>query len=915
MSGQSLRVAATLVLAAAVSAIACGLPGDASEPIDRATARLEGGLADTPSPERNAAVRVFAGDIMCSGTLISPLRVLTAEHCTKDPAIAEKVTDFYYKYTPMGREVLFGVTETQRKTQKVVIQHGWRLSEKASTLETAFKEDIAVLALSSIPPSSFGVTPVHPWETTPSVVECPLSFSAMALGYGTLYPPDLSRGRVDGLPITCSMSQGCQSSGRIVVKGDSGGPIFATVSGRTLVCGALSGWIVNDVWAPSFLGINRDLVTATARTSAGLWVGEVPEGLNDRDGDLVPDDFDNCPDYPNPSQEDTDGDTIGDHCDNCPGQSNIFQEDTNLAAEEATIGLKKPTPGQVQLVRPIDYVFSRWPGDKCDNNPLLDLSPGGIYPTSPARTRTCTKRTRATGCVLMTNQQCDVGDGNRIEALGMLGKPETVGLEKLASNTAVRRCTCPEGIGTEGDCSDADNPDLRCPRGDMVTSVGPTARWQPVRLERFADRTLLRYGDYYIAAKHRVGDADEQELGWNYADDGFALGSPPDAGVVTSVFDGVLWTWVRNSTFGDTAPPVTNLPDPAETLRQVIVRAKLQEIGRTHQRDFVCDALDYRPLPRMPFWVPKPGGGWDEPCRVCGPQNLSIFHAIGTDPADSSPHVYVSHAAQDEADVTARFSSATLAALIDGASTIVMASDPPGVTGNVVGLRIGSAHSVSGKFTIDPTTNTLSYESASLGSGLGPLVAAFSRKRQQVAFVGEQDAQGAVLNSVRTHNFASGTEVVRALRDDGIRMQSPAAAVYHWADDAYYVLDRVTDAHGVAKLRLLRIGLEWRVDVVYEWVRAGTYPNLALTVSNDGVLVISSWSASGHNVARLALERWGPELVALDSATGALAGPAIAGRDGAFRIRMVDGRVGAPERLSQATPHSPLDLTALDSCF
>ncbi|HEY5625320.1 MAG TPA: thrombospondin type 3 repeat-containing protein, partial [Dehalococcoidia bacterium] len=38
-------------------------------------------------------------------------------------------------------------------------------------------------------------------------------------------------------------------------------------------------------------------------------------GVVDRDNDGVPDDEDNCPDDPNPGQEDTDGDGIGDVCD------------------------------------------------------------------------------------------------------------------------------------------------------------------------------------------------------------------------------------------------------------------------------------------------------------------------------------------------------------------------------------------------------------------------------------------------------------------------------------------------------------------------------------------------------------------------------------------------------------------------
>jgi hypothetical protein len=42
-------------------------------------------------------------------------------------------------------------------------------------------------------------------------------------------------------------------------------------------------------------------------------------GVADRDGDGVPDDSDNCPDVPNPDQEDSDGDGVGDVCDDDDG--------------------------------------------------------------------------------------------------------------------------------------------------------------------------------------------------------------------------------------------------------------------------------------------------------------------------------------------------------------------------------------------------------------------------------------------------------------------------------------------------------------------------------------------------------------------------------------------------------------------
>jgi hypothetical protein len=47
----------------------------------------------------------------------------------------------------------------------------------------------------------------------------------------------------------------------------------------------------------------------------------------DRDGDGVADVLDNCPDVPNPDQQNNDGDRVGDACDNCPYIDNDDQAD------------------------------------------------------------------------------------------------------------------------------------------------------------------------------------------------------------------------------------------------------------------------------------------------------------------------------------------------------------------------------------------------------------------------------------------------------------------------------------------------------------------------------------------------------------------------------------------------------------
>ena len=64
-------------------------------------------------------------------------------------------------------------------------------------------------------------------------------------------------------------------------------------------------------------------------STIGLWgVVEVEDvSIADRDGDGIPDDFDNCLAKFNPGQDDDDGDGLGDACDNCPSIGNLDQTD------------------------------------------------------------------------------------------------------------------------------------------------------------------------------------------------------------------------------------------------------------------------------------------------------------------------------------------------------------------------------------------------------------------------------------------------------------------------------------------------------------------------------------------------------------------------------------------------------------
>ena len=63
--------------------------------------------------------------------------------------------------------------------------------------------------------------------------------------------------------------------------------------------------------------------------ASGAVSGHVSVSVVDSDNDGIPDPIDNCPNTPNPGQEDADTDNIGDACDNCPNASNNGQQDSD----------------------------------------------------------------------------------------------------------------------------------------------------------------------------------------------------------------------------------------------------------------------------------------------------------------------------------------------------------------------------------------------------------------------------------------------------------------------------------------------------------------------------------------------------------------------------------------------------------
>jgi Trypsin len=96
----------------------------------------------------------------------------------------------------------------------------------------------------------------------------------------------------------------------MILSGDSGGPMFATVGGGEKVIGVASATAFNilSLHAPTFTVGNARFIGQALFPSFTA---------TDRDGDDVADLADNCPDDANTDQLDRDSDGVGDVCDSC----------------------------------------------------------------------------------------------------------------------------------------------------------------------------------------------------------------------------------------------------------------------------------------------------------------------------------------------------------------------------------------------------------------------------------------------------------------------------------------------------------------------------------------------------------------------------------------------------------------------
>lgn len=874
-----------------------GACGPSREATGTNAAAVRNGTVDVEAPFSNASVQVSPtgtkqNPASCSGTLITPVNVLTANHCLTGTQNGQTIS---MGWGPMAGEVVnFGVDagssyngSAARSIVAAKIVPRTMSPIDLTTLPGTAIYDMAVITLASRPLPDWNVKQVHPWEPNITCVGLLTANShepAILSGYGaiTFGGSEVTTRHYDSVGFGlgdiglcsadfCRVDYGSPDNYFGPLPGDSGGPLFFDTFQSAvpyIVCGvdslvATSEGAVGS-YAETFANGNDMFIKNMAWDSKhNRWNGECPLVTTDTDGDGVDDSCDNCEFVRNSDQADSDLDGVGDACDNCYLDATTNRNDANVDAELRVHPEGPDWQPQTPAERPSTWLSSNFPGDECDSySPLTEAEPMGTdyNPKNGPRTVSCTLEPGpgCSGKPIPTT--CGAANGNLVDEEGTVG--QSVFAQEFGW-TRPMRCACPANV-PELQCEV--NNINHCNRNALVDHLD--TGWLPMAIDDAVAQNAISQnvtlaGDnapqtavqtqYWSVNMHQGGVAFERLWGWRYWDEADIKTLIPTTPIygATPIFEGLIWTWTRRFAtttqlvggFGD---PVTILNNDPNTpiLRQYVStgvysptgRFTVNEVGKATVTGPPCiiGALNVHLFPTTPF------------CPMCGVPYLRI-NSADPDPLATSSIVAPDYAA---APATNLLSQGLVSAILDSTKTTMFVSDGAGVwTGSTVGIVFDTlSHAVTNRVSLIGGKYDIVGAGPPGTSDPPPAVVAASGHRQEAAFFGETDTYGNVQQSVRIYDFDLGTSRISPLLGD-TRIVNPRSATYRGEDDSYYVLDGATSSH--ERVRLVLVGKSMVPFVVAEWPHTGRMRNVALTAGENGSVVASCWDDNSYVVGEL----------------------------------------------------------------